>query len=721
MRTSLLDQIQQDNKSYLKIWEKYLIKSAQKSFNEAKEVGVLEIESVSKAGGNLRIRFKPALGKNKMEILKKKSQLKERSDLGVLEGLDPQNEESLINLISKQKKQISKNNSQSIMIKDISGDDFIIDYDPSIKESDAFHLDYMGDLNTLKKQYSALDKTKKGLSTNPNLGLILNIKENKEDSDSDNDIADTMDEVLKEILSSYQTRALGLTKRVRKKIFKNDPTENQEKAIEIALNTPDIAIIQGPPGTGKTTVINAICERLFEEYPKDKNIKGQILLCAQGHDATNNVRECIKVGGLPTFKFGAKKNAKEEQYKQDERLNERLRELAEILIESVRTKLQSLGDYENIEKILDLEEALRRYHSSPISELEFLKEIEKNASFFNSSMRERLSQLKARQQKQEMPANLSVIHALRTTQEGFEDDGVMRNYDLLESQFKENLTKEDRELLESPKPNLEKLQELKIRLLEKNEEPYGLKEAMSIVLLDEMNLAHIELYFAEFLSKLEIKRSKETNISIKLGTGLTWESPLGDNLLFVGTMNEDESTKMLSDKVLDRAFCLNFERPKTLKSKQQKPLPSNDEYLKVETFNRWINKKGDQEAKLEGKYKKLTEEINERLSTCYRSIGHRVWQSMSAYMHNHPLVLHASDKNKALQFAYEECLVLKIFPKLRGVQTRNNQHLTKIQDLLKDFSVSSDFKQAMENDSKEFVFNSANYLNNAEYEKLLKK
>ncbi|WP_240668741.1 hypothetical protein [Helicobacter pylori] len=39
---------------------------------------------------------------------------------------------------------------------------------------------------------------------------------------------------------------------------------------------------------------------------------------------------------------------------------------------------------------------------------------------------------------------------------------------------------------------------------------------------------------------------------------------------------------------------------------------------------------------------------------------------------------------------------------------------------MKDFSVSSDFKQAMENDFKEFVFNSANYLNNAEYEKFSK-
>ncbi|WP_238700238.1 restriction endonuclease [Helicobacter pylori] len=159
--------------------------------------------------------------------------------------------------------------------------------------------------------------------------------------------------------------------------------------------------------------------------------------------------------------------------------------------------------------------------------------------------------------------------------------------------------------------------------LSNNEEPYGLKEAMNMVLLDEMNLAHIELYFAEFLSKLEIKRSKETNISIKLGTSLTWELPLGDDLLFVGTMNEDESTKMLSDKVLDRAFCLNFERPKTLKSKQQKSLPSNDGYLKAETFNRWINKKGDQEAKLEGKYKKLTELlIRIRL---YNSLTKNAW------------------------------------------------------------------------------------------------
>ncbi|WP_233707321.1 restriction endonuclease [Helicobacter cetorum] len=254
--------------------------------------------------------------------------------------------------------------------------------------------------------------------------------------------------------------------------------------------------------------------------------------------------------------------------------------------------------------------------------------------------------------------------------------------------------------------------------LDKEELDCSLKESMNIVLLDEMNLAHIELYFAEFLSKLEIKRSKETNVSIKLGTGLTWELPLRDNLLFVGTMNEDESTKMLSDKVLDRAFCLNFERPKDLKSKQQKRLLDNNNYLKAEVFSSWINKKGDLENKLK-KYKTLTERINENLSACSRSIGHRVWQSMSAYMHNHPLVKYANDKDKALKYVYEECLILKIFPKLRGVETRKNNHLKNIQDLLKDFNVVKDFEQAMENDFNQFVFNSASYLNDNEYEKII--
>ena len=47
----------------------------------------------------------------------------------------------------------------------------------------------------------------------------------------------------------------------------------QIRALDMAINTPDIALIQGPPGTGKTTVIKAICERFREIYEAEERQK----------------------------------------------------------------------------------------------------------------------------------------------------------------------------------------------------------------------------------------------------------------------------------------------------------------------------------------------------------------------------------------------------------------------------------------------------------------
>src|SRR3546814_6253098 len=90
---------------------------------------------------------------------------------------------------------------------------------------------------------------------------------------------------------------------------------------------------------------------------------------------------------------------------------------------------------------------------------------------------------------------------------------------------------------------------------------------MLMVLLDEMNLARVEYYFSEFLSRLEgrplddgaasdaDRRASEIDIDVSR-KGQTKRVLAGQNVLFVGTMNEDESTLALSDKVLDRANVL---------------------------------------------------------------------------------------------------------------------------------------------------------------------
>ena len=99
---------------------------------------------------------------------------------------------------------------------------------------------------------------------------------------------------------------------VAEKIFKNPPTETQKNAIDIALNTPDIAIIQGPPGTGKTTVITAIIERLNEISNKKTVNNGQVLITSFQHDAVRNVIERLSVNSLPTVKFGHQERDGEE-------------------------------------------------------------------------------------------------------------------------------------------------------------------------------------------------------------------------------------------------------------------------------------------------------------------------------------------------------------------------------------------------------------------------
>ncbi|WP_233706232.1 McrB family protein [Helicobacter felis] len=264
------------------------------------------------------------------------------------------------------------------------------------------------------------------------------------------------------------------------------------------------------------------------------------------------------------------------------------------------------------------------------------------------------------------------------------------------------------------------------------EQDFGLQESMNLILLDEMNLAHIELYFAEFLSKLEQKRSDKEGVfvHVKLGTGMPWQVPLGDNLLWVGTMNEDESTKALSDKVLDRAFCLNFPRPAKLHSRKTGLSITRQDfkYLRRSTWQTWLRDEEIPAQALEN-YKELVQDINKLLEQTGRAIGHRVWQGMEFYMKNHPLVfLHKEDStllDQALRFAFEEQVVQKIVPKLRGMEIEGDTHqvLVDIQELLtgQKLQLGADFQHAMNNPYRQFIFNSAHYLDDPEWQTLLNK
>ena len=263
----------------------------------------------------------------------------------------------------------------------------------------------------------------------------------------------------------------------------------------------------------------------------------------------------------------------------------------------------------------------------------------------------------------------------------------------------------------------------------------SLKDYVNLALLDEMNLAHIELYFAEFLSRLEERRDRSDknlpSLPVNLGAGIPpYPLKLSRNVLWVGTMNQDETTKTLSDKVLDRGIIINFPRPKELKNITKRCSLEDEQFrqkemLPVTVWNDWKKNEPLGDALIDP-YKKFIENMNDKLAVVGRSVGHRVWQSVVRYMENYPDVRLLLEQGKTgkdlkleLDIAFEDQLVQKIMPKLRGIETRGvakKDCLDEIAKLIGEFSldhnlkIAGDFKTACEIGEGQFFWSGAEYL-----------
>ena len=122
-----------------------------------------------------------------------------------------------------------------------------------------------------------------------------------------------------------------------------------------------------------------------------------------------------------------------------------------------------------------------------------------------------------------------------------------------------------------------------------------------IIVLDEVNIARIEYYFAEFLSLLEYPNVDQRTIEI---TNDCWPKDpkllvegrlkIRSNVYFLGTANNDESTFSISDKVYDRAMVMNLDnKAKRFEANDQGPVKISHENFEnlakaaLKSFNRY--------------------------------------------------------------------------------------------------------------------------------------
>ena len=233
-------------------------------------------------------------------------------------------------------------------------------------------------------------------------------------------------------------------------------------------------------------------------------------------------------------------------------------------------------------------------------------------------------------------------------------------------------------------------------------------DRMLLVLLDEMNLARVEYYFSEFLSRLETRRginlenAKErakTEISLEMGSLREGEEPIrlfpGQNILFAGTMNEDETTQALSDKVLDRACVMRFGRPKQIIEKNDETeINSAKNGLTFEQWNNWL--KDNIFPSDKDKVNKWINQLNDAMDEINRPFGRRVIKAIQSYVANYPDWV-----SNRIGVAMADQIEQRIMPKLRGIEIEDaNQPLAKIRSVIEqcdDQKLFDAFKKGSEN------------------------
>lgn len=247
-------------------------------------------------------------------------------------------------------------------------------------------------------------------------------------------------------------------------------------------------------------------------------------------------------------------------------------------------------------------------------------------------------------------------------------------------------------------------------------------DKLYLICFDEMNLARVEHYFSQFLSVLENPVGKRFlqlyNPELEGRVYNANEYPsrieLGKNLLFVGTVNLDESTFHFSDKVLDRANVIRFHRCSFAELKKcsleappkQEVLPtiSTTTYLSFQNPEKRAISLSDKEIAFLGDLDALLDETKTD-----GGIGFRILRQIDDYLKNIPQGASLTHGE-----AFDLQIAQRVLTKLRGSREQlqdlldenrkeNGKYLPDLLDQYQDLSDFADCRSILKHKGSEMV------------------
>lgn len=211
-----------------------------------------------------------------------------------------------------------------------------------------------------------------------------------------------------------------------------------------------------------------------------------------------------------------------------------------------------------------------------------------------------------------------------------------------------------------------------------------------LLVLDEMNLAHVERYFADVLSGMESEQPCIPNL--RKGTDNCWrlqndskeKIPYPKNLWVVGTVNVDDTTYMFSPKVLDRANTFEFRvlsNDLSLEATKPKPCAPGDQelvrgLLSIAQDDNWHR---ERLGKLSEELANRLRQLHELLSRHNLEFGYRVFYEAMRFG-----ALAEEAGIEGLKAIMDRIVMQKVLPRLHGSRRRLELPLLALAQFCRD-------------------------------------